>query len=213
MEVILGMLFLSLNNANVKFAELEKLTWKTYIVTEALPTTSQVKLIGKKKFAKIALNKNSETFVVYISALEVMAIYLSRAAQIATLQCDKALTIILIEYSDYADVFLTDLGMELSENNGINEHAIELMKGKQLPYGLIYAFNPVELETLKTYIKTYLKIVFIQPSKSPVGAPILFNKKLDDSLRLCINYQGFNNLTIKNIYLLPLIGEFLDRLG
>ena len=70
----------------------------------------------------------------------------------------------------------------------------------------------MKLETLKTYIKTHLKIGFIRPSKSPAGALILFNKKPDGSLCLCVDYQGLNNLTIKNRYLLPLIGELLDRL-
>ncbi len=103
--------------------------------------------------------------------------------------------------------------MELSENTGLNEHVIELVEGKQPPYGLIYALSPVELETLKTYIETHLKTGFIQPSKSPASAPILFNKKLDGSLRLYVNYQDLNNLMIKNRYPLPLIGESLDRLG
>ncbi len=51
--------------------------------------------------------------------------------------------------------------MELLENTGLNEHAIELVEGKQPPYGPIYALSPVKLETLKTYIKTYLKTGFI----------------------------------------------------
>ena len=71
----------------------------------------------------------------------------------------------------------------------------------------------MELETLKTYIETNLANRFIRPSKSPAGAPILFYRKSDGSLRLCINYQGLNNITIKNWYLLPLIGESLNRLG
>ena len=53
----------------------------------------------------------------------------------------------------------------------------------------------------------------MQPFKSPIGASILFDKKLDGNFRLCINYQGFNNLIIKNQYLLLLIGYFLDQLG
>ncbi len=56
----------------------------------------------------------------------------------------------------------------------------------------------VKLETLKAYIENNLVNGFIKPSKSPVKAPILFDKKLDNSLRLCIDYQGLNNLTIKN---------------
>ncbi len=103
--------------------------------------------------------------------------------------------------------------MELPENTGMNEHAIKLIEGKQPPYGPIYTLSPVELEMLKTYIETHLKTGFIQPSKSPAGALILFDKKPDGRLCLYVDYQGFNNLTIKNRYLLPLIGESLDRLS
>ena len=103
--------------------------------------------------------------------------------------------------------------MELLENTRINKHTIELIDGKQLLYGLIYALSPVELETLKTYIKTYLKTGFIQSFKSSTNTLILFDKKPDGNLHLCINYQGPNNSTIKNQYLLLLINESLDRLG
>ncbi len=88
--------------------------------------------------------------------------------------------------------------MELPENTRINEHAIEFIEGKQPPYGPIYALSPVELETLKAYIKTHLKAEFIRSSKSPANAPILFDKKLDGSFCLCIDYRGLNNLMIKN---------------
>ena len=50
------------------------------------------------------------------------------------------------------------------------------------------------------------------PQTSPAGAPILFVKKRDGSLRLCVDYRGLNKITIKNRYPLPLIGESLDRL-
>lgn len=49
----------------------------------------------------------------------------------------------------------------------MNEYAIELIDSKQLPYKPIYALNPVELESMKTYIEIYLEIGFIRPSKSP----------------------------------------------
>ena len=160
------------------------------------------------------MDEESETFVVHVAALEAplagMAIHPS---QISALIKDEAPTKVSPEYADYADVFSFDLAMELPENTGINEHAIELQDGKQPPYGLIYSLGPVELETLKTYIETHLKTGFIRPSKSPAGAPILFDKKPDGSLRLCVDYRGLNNLTIKNRYPLPLIGEALDRLG
>ena len=105
------------------------------------------------------------------------------------------------------------MAIELPENTGIDEHDIELIEGKQPLYRPIYTLGPVELETLKAYIKTHLKTRFIWLSKSPAGAPILFDKKPDGSLQLCVDYRGLNNLTIKNRYPLPLIGESLDRLG
>ena len=95
----------------------------------------------------------------------------------------------------------------------LNEHAINLENGKQPPYGPIYSLGLVELKTLKTYIETHLKTRFIQPSKSFAGVLILFDKKQDGSLHLCVDYQGFNNLTIKNRYLLSLIGESFDQLS
>ena len=86
----------------------------------------------------------------------------------------------------------------LPERTELNKHAINLEDGKQPPYGPIYSLGLVELETLKTYIETYLKTGFNWPSKSPVSTPILLDKKLDNSLCLCVNYWGLNNLTIKN---------------
>ena len=117
-----------------------------------------------------------------------------------------------VEYSDFADVFSKKSANVLPERTEANEHAIELEKSKQPPYGLIYSLGPVELETLKTYIGTNLANDFIRASKSTASAPILFVPKPDSSVRLYVNYQGLNNLTIKNQDSLPLIGESLDRL-
>ena len=88
--------------------------------------------------------------------------------------------------------------MEFSENIVLNEYAIKLLKWKQPLYGLIYALTPIELEILKTYMKTHLKTRFIRPSKSFAGVFILFDKKPDRNLCLWVNYQGLNNLIIKN---------------
>ena len=95
----------------------------------------------------------------------------------------------------------------------MNEYAIKLEEGKQPPFRPIYSLGPVELEIWKTYIKTNLANDFICPSKSLAEAPILFDKKPDGSLCLYIDYRGFNNIRIKNQYLLPLIKQSLDQLG
>ena len=102
--------------------------------------------------------------------------------------------------------------MVLSERIDLNEHIINLEDGKQPPYGPIYSLGLVKLETLKIYIETHLKTRFIRFFKFPASALISFDKKLDNSLRLCVDYRGLNNLMTKNRYLFPLIGESLDRL-
>lgn len=101
--------------------------------------------------------------------------------------------------------------MELLQHIGINEYAIKFVKQKVLSYRSIYSISLVEFEILKTYIKTHFKTGFLRPSKSYVGAVILFIKKPDSGLCLNINYRGLNILTIKNRYLSPFIDEFLDQ--
>ncbi len=135
MEVVLGMSFLALNNANFLFSA-EKLTWRTYTAAEALPTTSWVELINNREFARVALDKNSRTFVIHISTLKATIIHPSQGAQIAALQWDKAPTKIPAKYSNYADVFSSDRVMELQENIGLNEHIIELVEGNSDPMSL-----------------------------------------------------------------------------
>lgn len=70
MEIILKMLFLILNIINIKFAN-KKLTWKSYIAIKVLLTIKQIELIDKKKSVKLALNKKSETFMIYVLALKI----------------------------------------------------------------------------------------------------------------------------------------------
>ena len=134
-------------------------------------------------------------------------------AQVGALLFDKASTEVLEEYSNYSNIFSAENTTELPDNTGMHEHAIELEEDKQPPFGPIYSLGPVELETLKTYMETNLANRFIWHSKFPVRALILFDRKLDESLRLCVDYWGLNNITIKNQYPLPLIGKSLDRLG
>ncbi len=78
--------FLVFSNANVQFGT-EELTWRIHTAAEALLTTSQVELIDKRKFAKVVVDENSETFVIYVSTLDVAEslIHLCRAAYIAAL--------------------------------------------------------------------------------------------------------------------------------
>ena len=69
---------------------------------------------------------------------------------------------------------------------------------------------PVELQELKVYLQELLDKGFIRPSTSPCGAPVLFRKKKDKTLRLCIDYRQLNRVTVKNRYPLPRIDDLFD---
>ena len=227
-EVVLGMPFLKISNANGAFSK-GTLTWKSYTTNKAPPTTKQVQLVDPKEFVLVALDANSETFVIHVAIRErkEMAMDLAKKAQfeaqnraqiqdraqVGILLFNKAPTKVPVEYSNYTNFFSAENAAELLENIGINEHNIELEEGKQPPFGPIYSLGPVELKTLKTYIKTNLANGFIRFSKSPARAPIFFDWKPDGSLHLCVDYCGLNNIMIKNQYPLPLIGESLNQLG
>lgn len=71
---------------------------------------------------------------------------------------------------------------------------------------------PKELKELQTQIKGLLDLGFIRPSASSWGALVLFVKKKDGSLRLCIDYRQLNKVTIKNKYPLPRIDDLFDQL-
>jgi hypothetical protein len=70
----------------------------------------------------------------------------------------------------------------------------------------------VELRALCKQLDKDLAQGFIEPSTSPAAAPILFIKKKNGELRMCVDYRGLNAITIKNRYSLPLTTELLDRL-
>lgn len=119
---------------------------------------------------------------------------------------------VLEKYLDFFNIFSKKLVIELPKYFDINKYAINLEFYKKLPYRPIYSLGLIELETLKTYIETNLINSFIHLSKFFAKAFIFFVEKLDSNFYLYINHYGFNNLTIKNQYLLLLIGKFFHQL-
>jgi hypothetical protein len=110
----------------------------------------------------------------------------------------------------YLNVFFKANAEKLALNRDINL-AINLLPGKEPLYRLIYLLSLRELVALKEFLKKNLAKGFIQESKSPTNAPILFALKKDGSLRLYINYQGLNTITVKNRYPLSLISKIINQ--
>jgi hypothetical protein len=108
---------------------------------------------------------------------------------------------------DYPDVFI-EVYSGLPPNREI-EFSIDLVPSTKPIQKAPYRMAPTELKKLKEQLRELIDKGFIRPSVSPWGAPVLFVKKKDGSMRLCIDYQELNRVTIRNKYPLPRINDFL----
>ena len=122
------------------------------------------------------------------------------------------------EYQEYIDAFDPEKIASLPPHRpGID---IEIVlekdaegKDKEVPWGPLYSMSRDELLVLRKELTSYLDKGFIQESKSPAGAPVLFARKPGGGLRFCIDYRGLNAISRKDRYPLPLIKETLSALG
>ncbi|GBG83568.1 hypothetical protein CBR_g37286 [Chara braunii] len=92
-------------------------------------------------------------------------------------------------------------------------HEIILEDGAVPPRGCIYRMSEEELSVLRAQLDDLLEKGWIRPSSSPYGAPVLFVRKKNKDLRLCIDYCKLNAQTVKNAGPLPLTDDLLERLG
>ena len=113
------------------------------------------------------------------------------------------------EYHDFADVFDKVKADSLPPHRP-HDLKIDLEEGASPPLGTIYSLSPIELEALRTFLDENIATGQIRPSSSSHGAPVLFVRKKDGSLRLCVDFRGLNKITKKDRYPLPLITDLLD---
>jgi hypothetical protein len=92
------------------------------------------------------------------------------------------------------------------------EFVIDLIPGTSHIAKRPYRMAAPELAELKKQLRELQRSVFIRPSSSPWGAPVLFVEKKDKSLRMCVDYRSLNEVTIKNKYPLPNIDDLFDQL-
>ena len=112
---------------------------------------------------------------------------------------------------EFQDVFPEKLPPGLPPRRDV-DHRIELEPGAKAPVNRMYKMSFTELDELKKQLAELVEAGYVEPSKSPFGAPVLFVHKKDGGERMCIDYRALNKLTIKNSYPLPRIDELLDRL-
>ncbi|KAH0696028.1 hypothetical protein KY289_013510 [Solanum tuberosum] len=112
--------------------------------------------------------------------------------------------------NEFLDVFPDELPSIPPERE--IDFAIDMLPSTQPISFPPYRMAPAELKELKDQLKDLLDKGFIRPSVLPWGAPVLFVRKKDGSLRMCIDYRQLNKATIKNKYPLPRIDDLFDQL-
>ncbi|KAA3484115.1 DNA/RNA polymerases superfamily protein [Gossypium australe] len=144
--------------------------------------------------AEKMVRKGCDAYVVHVYALEAKG---SAVEEVRTVK-------------EFADVFPEELP-GLPPDREV-EFGIDLLPGTAPVSIAPYRMAPKELVELKAQIQELLDRGFIRPSVSPWGAPVLFVKKEDGTMRMCIDYRQLNKLTIKNKYPLPRIDDLFDQL-
>ena len=92
------------------------------------------------------------------------------------------------------------------------EFTIEMVPGAVPSSKSPYRMNILELNELKSQLKELIDKNYIRPNVSPWGALVIFVKKKDETLRICIDYHQLNKMTIKKRYPLPHIDDMFDQL-
>jgi hypothetical protein len=115
------------------------------------------------------------------------------------------------EYHDLVDAFMPQDADKLPPHRSY-DHKIEIIPGSKLPFARNRPLSPMELRVLKRWLDDNLRKGFIRPSKSSVSSPILLAKKPGGGVRICVDYRGINNATMKSRYPIPLIRETLDSI-
>ena len=116
---------------------------------------------------------------------------------------------VLSEYHKFADIFSKNKAEVFAPHHSY-DLKINLEEGAQHPVGPIYSLSASEQEALKEFIEENLNTGFIQPTSSPHSALVLFVKKKDGLLCLCVDFRGLNHISKKDCYPLPLISDLLN---
>ena len=135
--------------------------------------------------------------------------HLSFLARLMGDEKDKFLTEVVLILSDFLDVFPDELpGLPPQRDIEFN---IDLYPGTEPISIAPYLMAPLELKELRKQLDHWLNIRFIRLSTSPWGAPVLFAKKHDETLRLCMDYRSLNRVIVKNKYPLPRIDDLFNQ--
>ncbi|KAJ8456603.1 hypothetical protein ONZ51_g12022 [Trametes cubensis] len=178
-------------------------TWHNNLARQHWPAP-RISLVNTAAFAQACKLPGLASYTLNLTVSD-----LATAQSLSLLDSPPDLTGVPEEYHEFADVFSKTKADILPEHRPY-DLKIDLEEGATPPLRPIYSLSKLELDTLREYIDKNLRSGFICPSNSPCGAPVLFVKKKDGSLCLCVDYQGLNKITRKDRYPLPLVSDLLD---
>ncbi|XP_027768491.1 uncharacterized protein LOC114074698 [Solanum pennellii] len=112
----------------------------------------------------------------------------------------------------YADGMPPELSKNLPPRRDI-DHKIKLLSGTVAPAQAPYRMAPKELAELRKQLNELLDARLVQPSKAPYGDSVLFQKKQDGTMRMCVDYRALNKEIVKNKYPVPLVQDLMDKLS
>ena len=173
------------------------LFWPTRVPTHQRDTARKISVLSAQKFSTIRFRDP-----IYLATVNVIQQKLEEPTVSPSLPQ---------QYSNYASVFAGKDDCPFPPRHPIDLR-IDLLPGKQPPWGPVYRLTQEEEKTLREYITDLLARGVIRPSTSSCSAPVLFAPKKDGTLRLCIDYRGLNAITKKNRYPLPLIEDVIHSM-
>ncbi|KAG8473004.1 hypothetical protein CXB51_034923 [Gossypium anomalum] len=195
-DVILGMDWLTLHDAIINCKEnVIELKCENGKILRVEPDKSEaLSSMISSMSAQRYLRKGYEAYLAYA---------------INTKEVEKKVELVLV-VCEFADIFPEELpGLPPVREV---EFGIDLIQGTAPISIAPYRMAPAELKELKSQLQELTDKGFMRPSFSPWGAPVLFVKKKDGSMRLCVDYRQLNKVTIKKKYLLPRIDDLFDQL-
>src|SRR6266436_3093059 len=172
------------------------------------PEAMDICLVSERTMKKLSQETGSATFL--LSPIDTLqpAPHRLEARAAATDLPEDPLSVILMEYLEFCDVFSGDKANVLAPHRPY-DLKINLEEGAKPFHRPIFSLSPPELSALREFLEENIKNSFIRPSKLPWGSPVLFVKKKDGSLRLCMDFCTLNRVTEKDHYPLPLISDLL----
>ena len=173
---------------------------RTILKHSDLEPSLNICIVNAAPIIHLAHRRNYELFVTSIKNIE---------KALALWEAVNVLAKLPREHHEFTILFSQEEFNKLPSHQ-LYDHIIPLLSDKEPSKSFLYNMSRDELLVLQKYLKEHLFKSFIQVSSSLAASSVIFVKKSEGDLWLCVNYCDLNNLTVKNCYPLPLIWETLN---